>query len=201
MIDKPMKHVMVDIETMGTSPRAPILAIGAIMFDPYTGDLGARLLIRPISLESNIELGRNPDAHTIRWWMKQSDGAREHIFPDDTAYCSLKEALLSLDNFLNVKGGIHLNPRIQDESKYIWGRGPTFDISLLEEAYRDCDISIPWHFRCVRDVRTVEHLCHGQIDIKKMTSEGTKHTALDDAVFQAKYISQMWQLLTERFKE
>ena len=37
-----MKHVMLDLETMGNSPLAAIAAIGAIEFDPDAGTLGER---------------------------------------------------------------------------------------------------------------------------------------------------------------
>ncbi|ELF1404681.1 3'-5' exoribonuclease, partial [Escherichia coli] len=33
-------HLMIDIETMGKNPDAPIISIGAIFFDPQTGDMG-----------------------------------------------------------------------------------------------------------------------------------------------------------------
>jgi exodeoxyribonuclease VIII len=35
-----MTHVMVDLETMGNNPEAPIIAIGAVFFDPGTGKTG-----------------------------------------------------------------------------------------------------------------------------------------------------------------
>ncbi|WP_343118770.1 RecE family exodeoxyribonuclease, partial [Escherichia coli] len=33
-------HLMIDLETMGKNPDAPIISIGAIFFDPQTGDMG-----------------------------------------------------------------------------------------------------------------------------------------------------------------
>ncbi len=33
-------HLMIDLETMGKDPDAPIISIGAIFFDPQTGDMG-----------------------------------------------------------------------------------------------------------------------------------------------------------------
>ncbi|EOP2285770.1 RecE family exodeoxyribonuclease, partial [Escherichia coli] len=33
-------HLMLDLETMGKNPDAPIISIGAIFFDPQTGDMG-----------------------------------------------------------------------------------------------------------------------------------------------------------------
>lgn len=35
-----MKHMMFDLETMGKKSSAPIVAIGAVLFDPRTNELG-----------------------------------------------------------------------------------------------------------------------------------------------------------------
>jgi hypothetical protein len=35
-----MNNLMLDLETMGNKPNAPIVAIGAVFFDPATGELG-----------------------------------------------------------------------------------------------------------------------------------------------------------------
>ena len=33
-------HLMIDLETLGTAANAPVIAIGAVFFDPNTGTLG-----------------------------------------------------------------------------------------------------------------------------------------------------------------
>ncbi|EMQ3548812.1 3'-5' exoribonuclease, partial [Escherichia coli O111:H5] len=33
-------HLMIDLETMGTNTNAPIVVIGAVFFDPQTGEIG-----------------------------------------------------------------------------------------------------------------------------------------------------------------
>lgn len=35
-----MNHLMIDLETMGSGPYAPIISIGAVFFDPNTGAIG-----------------------------------------------------------------------------------------------------------------------------------------------------------------
>ena len=39
-----MQHLMIDLETLGTDPTAPIVAIGAVFFNPKTGELGAEFI-------------------------------------------------------------------------------------------------------------------------------------------------------------
>ncbi|MBR7276818.1 3'-5' exoribonuclease domain-containing protein, partial [Klebsiella pneumoniae] len=35
-----MKHLMIDLETMDNKPTAAITAIGAVLFNPETGEMG-----------------------------------------------------------------------------------------------------------------------------------------------------------------
>ncbi|HFP5364253.1 TPA: RecE family exodeoxyribonuclease, partial [Escherichia coli] len=61
-------HLMLDLETMGKNPDAPIISIGAIFFDPQTGDMGPEFS-KTIDLET---AGGVIDRDTIKWWLKQS---------------------------------------------------------------------------------------------------------------------------------
>ncbi|WP_414669201.1 3'-5' exoribonuclease domain-containing protein, partial [Escherichia coli] len=57
-------HLMIDLETMGKNPDAPIISIGAIFFDPQTGDMGPEFS-KTIDLET---AGGVIDRGTIKWW-------------------------------------------------------------------------------------------------------------------------------------
>ncbi|MCV5360349.1 3'-5' exoribonuclease, partial [Escherichia coli] len=35
-----MKHLMIDLETMDNKPTSAIASIGAVFFDPETGEMG-----------------------------------------------------------------------------------------------------------------------------------------------------------------
>ncbi|EJJ8002063.1 3'-5' exoribonuclease, partial [Escherichia coli] len=61
-------HLMIDLETMGKNPDAPIISIGAIFFDPQTGEMGPEFS-KTIDLET---AGGVIDRDTIKWWLKQS---------------------------------------------------------------------------------------------------------------------------------
>lgn len=75
-------HLMLDLETMGKKPGAPIVSMGAVFFDPITGETGGEFY-RVICLESSMYFGAKPDAGTILWWLKQSSEARSAIVVDD----------------------------------------------------------------------------------------------------------------------
>ncbi|HDX5035827.1 TPA: 3'-5' exoribonuclease, partial [Escherichia coli] len=85
-------HLMIDLETMGKNPDAPIISIGAIFFDPQTGDMGPEFS-KTIDLET---AGGVIDRDTIKWWLKQSREAQSAIMTDEIP---LDDALLQLREF------------------------------------------------------------------------------------------------------
>ncbi|WP_313228110.1 3'-5' exoribonuclease domain-containing protein [Leclercia sp.] len=182
-------HLMVDLETMGKKPGAPIVSVGAVFFDPASGMTGAEYY-QVINLESSMSFGARPDASTILWWLKQSPEARSAIVVDDTV--GLVEALEQLLDFIAE------NAATGSKNVQLWGNGSSFDCSLLEAAFELADTPFPiphWNYR---DVRTVVELgkavgLNARYDIP---FEGDQHNALADARHQVKYVSAIWQRLT-----
>lgn len=76
-----MNNLMIDLETMGNKPNAPIVSIGAVFFEPETGEIGPELYTA-VDLKSEVALGAAPDADTILWWLTQSSEARAAITGD-----------------------------------------------------------------------------------------------------------------------
>ncbi|HGY1203873.1 TPA: 3'-5' exoribonuclease [Citrobacter braakii] len=182
-------HLMVDMETMGNSPDAPIVSIGAVFFDPSTGNTGAEFY-QVVSLESSMSFGMKPDASTIQWWLKQSSEARSAILVDEAM--GLLETLELLADFIaeNAANGSH--------TVQLWGNGCSFDNVILRRAYAltETPFAVPlWNDR---DVRTMVELgksvgINPRFDIP---FEGDMHNALSDARHQVKYVSAIWQRLT-----
>ncbi|MDM3414155.1 3'-5' exoribonuclease [Citrobacter sp. Cb018] len=182
-------HLMVDMETMGNSPDAPIVSIGAVFFDPSTGNTGAEFY-RVVSLESSMSFGIKPDASTIQWWLKQSSEARSAILVDEAM--GLLETLELLADFIaeNAANGSH--------TVQLWGNGCSFDNVILRRAYALTDTPFAVPFWNDRDVRTMVELgksvgINPRYDIP---FEGDMHNALSDARHQIKYVSAIWQRLT-----
>ncbi len=177
---------MVDLETLGQRFDAPIITVGAVFFDPATGELGPEFY-RAVDLDSAIRFGR-VSGETLKWWFKQSDAAR-HAAVDG------KEPLDKvLKDFADWYRGVN-------SKAPIWGNGPTFDITILEDAYwRVFDKEAPWKFWNVRDCRTILEL--GQaIGYKKPDLKGVAHNALDDARHQAQWVCEIHKLITDRAKK
>lgn len=173
-----MKHIMIDLETLGIGVDAVFIAIGAVYFNPDTGEIGDEFY-ENVDWQSSLDEGRKIDADTIKWWFKQNDEARMAILKDGE----------SLDMVLRLLNKFCGNYSI------IWGNDSSFDISILEHAYIQANYEAPWKFWNVRDVRTIKDLGKHLVDKSIFEIEGTAHNALDDAKHQAKYISVLWQAI------
>lgn len=182
-----MNHLMIDLETMGKKPNAPIVSIGAVFFDPQTGKLGAEFY-EAVDITSALEGGAVPDGDTILWWLKQSSEARSAICNDDALPIGL--ALRALNKFITD------NAKNRDYLK-VWGNGANFDNVILRTAYERTGIACLWKFWNDSDVRTIVLLgLQLGFDPKRdMPFDGVAHNALADARHQVKYLSAIWQRL------
>lgn len=181
-------HVMVDLETMGKKPNAPIVSIGAVLFDPATGSLG-ETFYKVVSLESAVWWGAEIDPSMVIWWLKQSSEARSAIANDDAI--NLDDALIMFTDFIleNIPGG--------RKKAQVWGNGATFDNAILRSSFDLACLDCPWDYWNDRDVRTMVELGRA-IGFDPKTSipfEGDRHNALADAQHQARYVSAIWQRL------
>ncbi|ENO7549400.1 3'-5' exonuclease [Klebsiella quasipneumoniae] len=179
-------HVMVDLETMGKKHNAPIVAIGAVVFDPATGSIGESFY-KVVCLESSVNWGAVIDPSTVIWWLKQSSEARSASVNDDAI--PLQDALLQFREFVsdNVAGG--------SKKAQVWGNGASFDNSILRSSYDCIAEDYPWEYWNDRDVRTMVELGQAISFDPKTTIpfEGSRHNALADAIHQARYVSAIWQ--------
>jgi hypothetical protein len=179
-----MNNIMLDLETMGTSSNAAIIAIGACFFDPKTAVVGAEFY-QTIDLEDAALYGVM-DPSTVLWWMQQTSEAKEVFNPKESS--PLKEVLLEFNDWISQI------EKLKD--RIVWGNGATFDNVILANSYRTAFGSVPWGHYGDRDVRTIVDLGRTilKFDPKRdMPFEGVKHNALDDAIHQAKYVSAIYQ--------
>ncbi|HFC9892429.1 TPA: 3'-5' exoribonuclease [Escherichia coli] len=175
-------HLMIDLETMGKNPDAPIASIGAVFFDPQTGEQGPEF-------SKIIDMGTcggTVDISTIEWWLQRSGEARAAILADRIP---LDDALLQLREFIDENSG--------EFFVQVWGNGANFDNVILSRSYKRQEIPCPWRHYNDRDVRTIVALgLVMDFDARNViTFEGERHNALHDARYQAKYVSVIWQKL------
>ncbi|ELP2905927.1 3'-5' exoribonuclease [Escherichia coli O5] len=175
-------HLMIDLETMGKNPDAPIASIGAVFFDPQTGETGPEFS-KIIDMDT---CGGTVDISTIKWWLKQSREAQSAILTDEIP---LDDALLQFREFIDENSG--------ESFVQVWGNGANFDNVILRRSYERQEIPCPWRYTNDRDVRTMVALgLVMDFDARNViTFEGDRHNALHDARYQAKYVSAIWQKL------
>jgi len=165
-------NVMIDIETLGTSPNSVIATIGAMKFsrkgilkpinDMYS-------FYRRINLDSCYALGMVSDEETIKWWEEQEEKSREEIY-DSSNRISIEQALQELSEFIG-----------NNNNTYIWANGPHFDCVILENAFKKCNINLPWKYWNIRDCRTIYDFCN--IKLRDINGD-YQHNALYDCYRQ-----------------
>ena len=182
-----LNDVMLDLETIGQHSNAVIVSIGAVFFNPLTGNIGAEFY-QVIDIEDTMKYGE-VDGSTLKWWMKQNDDARSIFNTNDTM--PLKDALLEFNEWMYQIEGFR--------NRVVWGNGATFDNTILTNAYKATNMTKPWHFRNDRDVRTMVDVGRRVLGIdpkKSNVFKGNPHNALDDAKHQAKYISDIYKQIS-----
>jgi len=140
-----MSEVMIDIETLSTMPNALVLTIGAIIFDRNDAikELKeCKQFYYKVEKSSCEKLDMHVDPETKKWWSRQSKDAQYEVFYDENNRLHLDEVLKKLSEFIK-------------DCNYVWSNSPNFDCVILENAFRKCDIEVPWKFWQLRDTRTV----------------------------------------------
>ena len=178
-----MKHVMVDLETLGRHAGCKILSIGAVEFGPH--GLGGEFYIRVLR-DQQGNLHEDPD--TIRWWSEQAPVAKAELFASDDGKLPLAAALVQFNDWL-TKG------TVRDEKGNLqvalWGNGADFDNAILNVAYAEVNARPAWPFFYNRCYRTLKGMRPGV----KLSRQGTYHNALDDAKSQAEHAVRLMEEL------
>lgn len=172
------KNVMVDLETLAVTADAVVVSIGAVKFTHKKIEDSA--FYTPVSVNSNLSLGRRVDENTLSWWMSQPETARK-VFSQPAI--SIEEALEQFSDWL--KG----------EDVLMWANGADFDLAILQHAYCQLGVTVPWKFwnnRCFRTVKNTVPFKVPPVDV------GVKHNALDDALAQARQLQHIWKALDEK---
>jgi DNA polymerase III epsilon subunit-like protein len=167
-----MMDVMLDLETMGTSAQAAIVAVGAVEFDIAAQKIGESFYA-VVDLESSVKSGGVIDTSTVLWWLQQSDEAR-------SAFAGKGEHIATV----LMRFAVWMASRASRDEVRVWGHGAAFDNVILASAYSRNQTMQPWQFwndRCYRTIKAQ----HPQI---KMQRTGTYHNAVDDAANQARHL-------------
>lgn len=183
-----MSQFIIDIETMGINPRAPITAIACVPFDTENLLTYDEYVERGIFLKVNwreqiSNKTHLPEESTIQWWSEQSREAKNYSITPMETDLSLTHAMEKLSDYIvNSKGYNY-------KSSWFWSRGIAFDMPKIEFAYQVTRVKCPINFRFARDIRTMIDCFTGSIDglydLQNKPSNFIKHHALHDAAYDA----------------
>lgn len=166
------KQIMLDLETLGTSAKAVIVAIGAVAFDFNDPDFHETWYMT-VDAKSSVKAGLLMDPDTVVWWLQQSEQAREIFKTQGTELTTALNLFSAWVKEHNPAG--------------VWGNGVDFDNVILMNSYVATGMKMPYRYsknRCFRTIR-------GMFPTEGVVREGTHHNALDDAVFQMKVLRQI----------
>ena len=174
-------QVMVDIECLARGTNPVIVSIAAVKFCTQIGKIGPTFH-RFVNLQSCLDHGMVIDADTLNWWLKQSPEVQKEL--TSKGRVSIREALLGLDVFM---AGHWLNPTKPERTKVIWGYPARYDLPILENAFRKCNLGIPWDFG---NPTGMETMCASTLRKLYPTCEMPRigglipHNPVDDCILQ-----------------
>jgi DNA polymerase III epsilon subunit-like protein len=174
-----LSDIMIDLETLSTSPNASVLTIGAVKFDPFGSDIDdptcEKLYIK-VDIDSCDELQLDVSQDTLDWWAKQSKEAQEEAF--------------STENRVHIREAFNQLYKFCWGAKRVWSHGAAFDTVICENIFRKLNKAVPWSFWEIRDTRTLFDL-----GIDPQRPPVLKHHALEDAWNQAVGVQNVFQRL------
>ena len=173
------QHLMIDLETGGTSPGCAIFSIGACVFDPMSQIPPTHTFYEEISHYSCMELGLKFERETMDWWKTQRTNP-----PNGTTH--IKQAMEKFILWIsNVPG------KTNNLITLHWANSPSFDIVLLKYILNRYNLHWPFPFYTERDVRTLKAIAFPNNDYQLNNS----HNALQDAINQATLVQHAYLAL------
>lgn len=170
----PATHCMLDLETWGRKPGSAIRSIGAVMFDPFTDEIGEKYYAN-IDRTSCERFGLKVEAGTEEFWRLQAISNPAAVNALHDKKFGLSKVACEFGIWWHAVGANH-----------VWSHGINFDEPIWRTAVEAAGVDVPWHYRATRDTRTLFWLA--EFDEKSIPREGPDHHALFDAIAQAKCI-------------
>ena len=168
-------RVAIDLETIDTVPSAIVVSVGLAAFNMQGGLVGTQHLV--LDINHQAQLGRTANEDTINWWNRQSQEVQAVLHEARGPLAMHPQA--AMEAIAEFVGKFETS---FTEVEGVYGYGSDFDNATILSLARDVGAKAPWHFRKNRCGRTWMEM----FPQCKAPQEGTKHNALDDAVWLAK---------------
>ena len=129
--------VMIDLETLGTGEGCNILQVGAVLFDPNSGEIVSEFN-RFIRDES-----RPMALSTALWWMQQPSAAAIAAKVEASG-TTIMVAFSELCGWLG-----------RGFAGNVWAMPAAYDLPIVKHALASIGMKTPWHYRQERCARTL----------------------------------------------
>lgn len=182
-----MKHIVLDIETLGIFDNSVVLSIGGVVFDPETEfeflDLTEdnSFFVKLKAKDQKERLNRTVTPSTIEWWKSQNDEAKKVLLPSDKDV-DAETAIDQLNEF--VKEECEYDPK----NSVIWVRG-SLDFPVLHSLALSCGKELCFGYNRIRDVRTAIDILYnsnnGYTDMSKPCVGFIAHDPVHDCARDA----------------
>lgn len=190
-----MIDIVLDIETLGTRPGCSVIEIGACAVDAdggaIVGNFSRRVrsgysidCVRKVA-DGVTCFGWKIERATAAWWLADPERAKTLAKIMSGEFYARTE-----DEALTAFGVWFAKFASDPKSSRIWANGPSFDIAILDESYRDNGIARPWicwQERCVRTALEMAGYVRGSVAWEE---PGPRHRALNDARHEAR---KLWR--------
>lgn len=165
-----------DIETVSTRPDAVLLTIAVVKFS--TKKNVEELVVEDytyVKMDCRYQKDRHLCPDTLLWWNKQDKGTMDEAF---SGKLSLKNGMKVIHDFIT-----------KYKQEKIWCRGLNFDLTIMENAYHQLGMDVPWKYYNAQELRTLEYIASRRgVKKPKRLEDNTHHSAIGDAKEQARQI-------------
>lgn len=169
-------HFMVDVETLSTEPNAVVLSIGALRFNPMSGQVLGSFHVK---LNLTEQRNRHISADTVQWWVNQLKEKNGFELFSENNRTMVRNALIALREFMDDIG--------VDDKRVVWACDPDFDCVILENLFNEYGFKVPWRYTEPKSVRTVRLLA--ELTGVKLPDTKATHNAIEDCERQAMEVS------------
>lgn len=136
-------HVIIDLESLGPVPNSALLSGAWVIFQPHSGVI-VRERSSLVDVRTSIDIGMSVSDSTIRWWLSQSESARQSQY-------QTSEKVLTVQDFVKEMA--------QDLASYcvdrVWSLGADWDNATMRILFDkfQIDDKIGRNSRCLRTIR------------------------------------------------
>lgn len=170
------RHVVIDIETLGTDSNSFITSVSAVEYLHSHSDNARKVEIqqtRNYVLDPWAEQpGAVVDGVTVQWRQQQSEDTKHDLRLPPERYVPLDRMLRELRDFVG--------------DAQVWANAPDFDLVILNNAAKRLGlkpITRYYKHRCVRTAKMALESIYGHL-----VDLNNPHTPLEDCINQLEYV-------------